>query len=375
MKATTHSQAVEAAVESLMTLAQEFASGWSLVGGPFDGGSAIDNAEEAKEGLRNALRAELARPQAASSSSEAADARREIGKWLNEGTDKPVDRLALAQLCAGFDALTRPQEVAAVGGIKRWTHYEDDFDHFEDPDGDWVTYADHVASHVQEVAAAGPMTSIDDMCAILKRRRINASEYTDCTILYQVTFEQLRAIYDEGRATSRAQEVVRAEPVAVIGDTFSLFWVGSKPIAELARKHNLKVGDKLYTVPPSTAPAQPKDPAPGPVAVGQLCEEVFGQIVWFAKPANGSLLYSTTPGGAGGSVVAGLSEQDAEDADMVMLLRRFILTARRHCEDGSPVLTAANNAWKYLHDKDLLGSPLRDAAIIASEPTVGEVGP
>lgn len=41
-----------------------------------------------------------------------------------------------------------------------------------------------------------------------------------------------------------------------------------------------------------------------PVAVGQLCEEVFGQIIWHAKPANGSLLYSTPPGGAGGSVGA-----------------------------------------------------------------------
>lgn len=47
---------------------------------------------------------------------QAVAARREIGKWLNEGTNKPVDREALAQLCAGFDALTRPQEVA-VGEV------------------------------------------------------------------------------------------------------------------------------------------------------------------------------------------------------------------------------------------------------------------
>ena len=42
-------------------------------------------------------------------------------------------------------------------------------------------------------------TSIQRMCAILKDRYIEASEYTDCTVLYEVTFEQLRGLYDLGR--------------------------------------------------------------------------------------------------------------------------------------------------------------------------------
>ncbi len=54
----------------------------------------------------------------------------------------------------------------------------------------------------QQVAAPVGITSIDDMCAILKRRYIKASEYTDCAILYEVTFDQLRALYDEGRAAT-----------------------------------------------------------------------------------------------------------------------------------------------------------------------------
>ena len=38
--------------------------------------------------------------------------------------------------------------------------------------------------------------SIDEMCEILRSLEIKATEYTDCTILYEVTFDQLRAICD-----------------------------------------------------------------------------------------------------------------------------------------------------------------------------------
>jgi hypothetical protein len=38
--------------------------------------------------------------------------------------------------------------------------------------------------------------SIDEMCEILRSLEIKAAEYTDCTILYELTFEQLRAICD-----------------------------------------------------------------------------------------------------------------------------------------------------------------------------------
>lgn len=39
------------------------------------------------------------------------------------------------------------------------------------------------------------------------------------------------------------------EPVAVIGDVWTLNWVGSDPIATIVKKHGLKIGDKLYTHP------------------------------------------------------------------------------------------------------------------------------
>ncbi|QEE24548.1 hypothetical protein CS053_08560 [Rhodanobacter glycinis] len=40
------------------------------------------------------------------------------------------------------------------------------------------------------------------------------------------------------------------EPVATICDGWGLRFVGSTPIAEVARKHGLKIGDALYTAPP-----------------------------------------------------------------------------------------------------------------------------
>lgn len=42
-------------------------------------------------------------------------------------------------------------------------------------------------------------TSIDDMCEIIKFFGIKNTEYTDCAILYEVTFDQLRAIYNLGK--------------------------------------------------------------------------------------------------------------------------------------------------------------------------------
>lgn len=39
---------------------------------------------------------------------------------------------------------------------------------------------------------------------------------------------------------------VEQEPVAVIGDVWTLNWVGSDPIAAVVKKHGLKIGDKLY---------------------------------------------------------------------------------------------------------------------------------
>ena len=39
------------------------------------------------------------------------------------------------------------------------------------------------------------------------------------------------------------------EPVAVIGDGWTLLWVGCGPIAHIVKKHGLRIGDKLYTHP------------------------------------------------------------------------------------------------------------------------------
>jgi hypothetical protein len=33
------------------------------------------------------------------------DARRELGKWLNEEQNRPIDRVALAELCTDYDAM------------------------------------------------------------------------------------------------------------------------------------------------------------------------------------------------------------------------------------------------------------------------------
>lgn len=49
-------------------------------------------------------------------------------------------------------------------------------------------------------------TSIDDMCAIIKFFDIEKTEYTDCTILYEVTFDQLRAIYNLGKDQTQPSE-------------------------------------------------------------------------------------------------------------------------------------------------------------------------
>lgn len=57
-------------------------------------------------------------------------------------------------------------------------------------------------------------TSIDDMCEIIKFFNIKKTEYTDCTILYEVTFDQLRAIYNLGKDQAGHNAVLRGEPLA-----------------------------------------------------------------------------------------------------------------------------------------------------------------
>lgn len=52
---------VDIAVDGFMALAQEFASAWSLVGGPFDAGSALQHAQESKSLLKAQIHALVTR--------------------------------------------------------------------------------------------------------------------------------------------------------------------------------------------------------------------------------------------------------------------------------------------------------------------------
>lgn len=61
-----------------------------------------------------------------------------------------------------------------------------------------------------------PIFDIDAMCSILKRQGIESSEYTDCTILYSVTFEQLRSLFTEGYQTGLVELLPLQRQVAML---------------------------------------------------------------------------------------------------------------------------------------------------------------
>ena len=50
---------------------------------------------------------------------------------------------------------------------------------------------------------------------------------------------------------ARAAKAPAAEPVAVVCDAFEPRWIGDGPIAQLVKRHNIKVGSLLYTAPPA----------------------------------------------------------------------------------------------------------------------------
>ena len=58
-------------------------------------------------------------------------------------------------------------------------------------------------------------TSIDDMCEIIKFFGIKKTEYTDCTILYEVTFDQLRAIYNLGKDQAGPNDIAKPPGAAL----------------------------------------------------------------------------------------------------------------------------------------------------------------
>ena len=62
-------------------------------------------------------------------------------------------------------------------------------------------------------------TRIDDMCEIIKFFNIKKTEYADCTILYEVTFDQLRAIYNLGKDHAGHNAEVSGEPKRSFGES------------------------------------------------------------------------------------------------------------------------------------------------------------
>ena len=76
------------------------------------------------------------------------------------------------------------------------------------------------------------------------------------------------AVVDAMLALEAALSEPEPEAVAVIGDTFSLLWASGDAISDIAKRHGLKVGSKLYAAPQPPAQAEPCDM--GPICIG--CE-------------------------------------------------------------------------------------------------------
>lgn len=48
---------------------------------------------------------------------------------------------------------------------------------------------------------------------------------------------------------AKIEQMERQEPVAEIGQQYTLLFVGSGSMTELVKRHGIKVGDKLYALP------------------------------------------------------------------------------------------------------------------------------
>lgn len=73
------------------------------------------------------------------------------------------------------------------------------------------------------------------------------------------TQDRLTARQAECRAlAARLAEIERQQPVAVIGETYSLLWAQPWTMPEIVRRCGIKVGSLLYTLPaPAATPEQP----------------------------------------------------------------------------------------------------------------------
>lgn len=76
------------------------------------------------------------------------------------------------------------------------------------------------------------------------------------------------AVVDAMQALEAALSQPEPEAVAVIGDTFSLLWASGDAISDIAKRHGLKVGSKLYAAPQPPAQTEPCDM--GPICI--VCE-------------------------------------------------------------------------------------------------------
>ncbi len=127
--------------------------------------------------------------------------------------------------------------------------------------------------HPKILAADGWYTQEDDRIAPTDREYIAACDpATISALLAELNAEQAQRITLQHHAADLAQrvadltaerdelrarlaEIEQAEPVAVVGETYSLLWASPGTLSEIARRHGIKVGSLLYTRPtPAAAP-------------------------------------------------------------------------------------------------------------------------
>ena len=71
---------------------------------------------------------------------------------------------------------------------------------------------------------------------------------------------------------ARLAEIERAEPVAVVGDTYSLLWAQPGTMPEIVRRCGIKVGSLLFALPTTVAAPTQATPADGCGACGDACK-------------------------------------------------------------------------------------------------------
>ena len=120
-----------------------------------------------------------------------------------------------------------------------------------------TTEATDAIAPTEGAREASGTTPIDKMSTILKSQYIEADEYTDCAVVYRVTFDQLRNLYDLGRAApspeAPAVDALTAGAVAEVESrtngsyhrNYKLHWL-----------RDVEKGTKLYTHPASEPKAK-----------------------------------------------------------------------------------------------------------------------